>query len=152
MRAFSVGLLIAGSLAILSGCGGSSNSKLTSSAFSSAANKICSNANSQAKAVKGTSATANAASAAAIGKIVTIDDKALSQLKALSGPGALESARDRFIAETKSSAVLAEKAEAAAKAGNQTDYVSAVKALSASDQASKPAADRLDAPACASST
>ena len=151
MRTFFVGLLIAGSLALLSGCGGSSNSKLSYSAFSNAANKICTTANSQDKAVKGTSGTANAASAAGIGKVVTIDDKALSQLKALSGPGALETARDTFIAATKSSVVLAEKAEAAAKAGNQTDYVSAVKALAASDKASKPAANSLGAPACVAS-
>jgi hypothetical protein len=48
------------------------------------------------------------------GKLVTIDDKAISQLKALSGPGALDSARDAFVAEGKSSTALAMKAETAA--------------------------------------
>lgn len=82
------------------------------------------------------------------GKLVTIDDKAISQLKALSGPGALDSARDAFVAEGKSSTALAMKAETAAKTGNQTDYTSAVKALVATDQASDPAASKLGAPAC----
>jgi len=82
------------------------------------------------------------------GKLVTIDDKAISQLKALCGPGALDSARDAFVAEGKSSTALAMKAETAAKTGNQTDYTSAVKALVATDQASDPAASKLGDPAC----
>jgi len=152
MRKFTVGLLIAGSLAILSGCGGSSNSKLSYSAFSNAANKICSTATKAGNAIQGGSSTANAASAAGIGKLVTITNKALSQLKALSGGSALEAARDRFVAEGNTSVVLAKKAEAAATAGNQTEYVAAVQALSATDPVSNAAGSQLGAPACATTS
>ena len=151
MRTFFVGLLLVGSLAILSGCGGSSNSKMSYSAFSNAANKICRSADTQNKAVTGATQTANAASAAGIGKDVTITDKAISQLKALSGPGALASARDTFVAQGNATVVLAKKAEAAAKAGNQADYTTAINALAATNSASNASGSQMGAPACATS-
>jgi hypothetical protein len=152
MRIFFVGVLVVGSLAILSGCG-SSSSKLSASAFSNAANKICTTENTEAKSAgAGVTATANAASAASLAKLIAISNKNVVKLKALSGPSALESARDTFVAAVNKDAAFAQKAETAAKAGNQAEYIAAAKATNAGNAQTNRDGSKLGAPACATNS
>jgi hypothetical protein len=144
------GLLVTGSLLILTGCGGSSNSSLSYSAFSNSANKICTQLNNDTKqAGGGVSNKANAASAAAIQKILTASNGSIAKLKALNGPSALNTAMTTFVGKVESSSVFAKQAITAAKAGNQSAYVAAAKKLGAANDPTDTAASKLGAPACA---
>lgn len=145
------GLLVTGSLLILTGCGGSSNSSLSYSAFSNSANKICTQLNNDdtKQAGGGVSNKANAASAAAIQKILTASNGSIAKLKALNGPSALNTAMTTFVGKVESSSVFAKQAITAAKAGNQSAYVAAAKKLGAANDPTDTAASKLGAPACA---
>ena len=150
MRTFIAGLLAVGTMVILSACGGSSNSKLSYSAFSTAANKICASANAQAKTIeKGSSAKATAANAAIFAKLITINNKVLSSLNALSGPSALTADRDKYTALLKTDSDIAAQVEAAAKSGDQASYITEANKLGATSGESDALGSKLGAPACA---
>jgi hypothetical protein len=149
MRTIRIAMLVAGSVVLISGCG-SSNSKLSYSAFSDAAGKICTTAGSQIKAAgNGATQTANAASATALGKALSVSQKAISQLKALSGPGSLQSARDAFAANLSSQNSSIQSAITAAKSGNQSAYVAAIKSVAVADQQGNLLGSKLGAAGCA---
>jgi hypothetical protein len=140
---------VTGSLLILTGCGGSSNSSLSYSAFSNAANKICTQLNNETKATAGASNKANAASAVAIQKVLTNSNGSIAKLKALNGPSALNTAMTTFVGKVESASVFAKQAITAAKAGNQSAYVAAARKLGATNDPTDTAASKLGAPACA---
>ena len=150
MRTFLTGLLIAGSLGILSGCGGSSNSALSYSAFSTAANTICKTGNGQANAL-GAKLTAKAtpANAAIIQKEITLDTTAEAKLKALKGPAALQTARNTLVTEADTEIAAIKKVQAAAQSGNQSAYVAGAKALGPLGSQASLDGSKLGAPACA---
>jgi hypothetical protein len=143
------GLLVTGSLLILSGCGGSSNSALSYSAYSNAANKICTQLNNETKSAGSASNKADAASAAAIQKILTNSNASIAKLKALNGPSALNTAMTTFVGKVEAASAFAKQAVTAAKAGNQSAYVAAAKQLGATNDPTDTAASKLGAPACA---
>ena len=150
MRKTLAGLLVTGSLLILSGCGGSSNSALSYSAFSTAANKICTAENAaSASASGGATNKATPANAAALKKVLKVSDKYIGQLKALSGPSALVAARNTFVSDVNANAAIATKAAAAAQSGNQQAYTAAVKQLVAGNGQTNDDASKLGAPVCA---
>lgn len=150
MRKLLAGIMVVAAMAIISGCG-SSNSKLSYSAFSNAAGKICTGVNAQSKAAGSLTTTANAANAATLTKVISISNKALTKLKALQGPSALESARDTFAGDITAQTTLFQKAATAAKAGNQAEYVADAKSASAANQTTNTDASKLGAPSCATS-
>jgi hypothetical protein len=143
------GLLVTGSLLILTGCGGSSNSALSYSAFSNSANKICTQLNNETKSSASASNKADAASAAAIQKILTNSNASIAKLKALNGPSALNASMTTFVGKVEAASVFAKQAVTAAKAGNQSAYVAAAKKLGATNDPTDTAASKLGAPACA---
>jgi hypothetical protein len=143
------GLLVTGSLLILTGCGGSSNSSLSYSAFSNAANKICTQLNNETKSSASASNKADATSAAAIQKILTNSNASIAKLKALNGPSALNASMTTFVGKVEAASEFAKQAVTAAKAGNQSAYVAAAKKLGATNDPTDTAASKLGAPACA---
>ena len=152
MRTFVTGLLVAGSLLILSACGGSSNSKLSYSAFSTAANKICKAENAQSAAAGGgATAAATPANAAALKKVLAVSDKSLAKLKALSGPSALVAAKNTFVDDVTANSAIARKAITAATNRDQAAYTAAFKQLQATSSQTNADASKLGAPVCAQS-
>jgi hypothetical protein len=149
MRTIRMAVLIAASIVVISGCG-SSNSKLSYSAFSNAASAICLSSGSQIKAAGNQATdTANAASASALSKALTLSQKAVSKLKALSGPSSLQSARDTLTTNLDSQNSAIQAAITAAKAGNHSAYISALKNVGALNRQSNTLGSKLGAAGCA---
>jgi hypothetical protein len=123
---------------------------LSYSAFSNAADAICTSTGSQIKAAgnKATS-TANAASATALSTALAISQKGLAKLKALQGPSSLQSARDALAANLSSQNSAIQTAITAAKAGDQSGYVSALKGLPPLSQQANTLGSKLGAASCA---
>jgi hypothetical protein len=147
-----------GTMVALAGCGGSSNSSSTYSnsglsygAFSSAAQAICSAANTAAKGASA-STQANAASAAGLAKTVTAAQDAVNKLKALSGGGPLSAARDTFVANVNQQVAAAKSAEADASSGNQSGYNTEVAQLQSLNGQGNADGSKLGAPACATNS
>jgi hypothetical protein len=148
MRRVALLLAVAGVTALLAGCG-SSNKSLSYSGFSNAADKICQTVTSQTKAAGQLTATPNAANAKIISKVVSAADSGIGKLKALKGPSALETARDAFVATVQQETNSANAMISAAKAGNESGYVSAAQQLNGIDQQSNLDGSKLGAPDCA---
>jgi excinuclease UvrABC ATPase subunit len=148
MRRFRLTIPLIGSLVVIAGCGGSSNSKLSYAAFSSAADKICSTANSAAKTNGQVTAQATPANAAKIDKVITLANDAIKKFQALSGPAALESVRDEVVANLQAEVKTAQAASTAAKSGDQTTYTAAIEQLAQQSQASNSIGAKLGASNC----
>ncbi len=150
MRRFRLAIPLVGSLAVIAGCGGSSNSKLSYAAFSAAADKICSNANAQSKAAgSGVTAQATPANAAKIDKVVPIAQDALKKFQALKGPDSLQPATQATIDDLNQQIKAAQDASNAAKSGNQSAYIAALQQLQSLSQQSKVNGSKLGAKNCA---
>jgi hypothetical protein len=148
MRFLSLGVLVAGALGLLSACGGSSNSSLSYSAFSNAANKICQDENVRASAAGTVTSTADAANAAVIARLADIQQAGIGKLKALKGPTALESARDAFVSDLSQATAIAKSIADAAKSGDQSRFVSLGQQLTAGSTKRHNDGAQLGAPAC----
>lgn len=148
MRRFRLAIPLVGSLVLVAGCGGSSNSKLSYAAFSAAADKICSNANSQAKAFQGISTQATAANAEKIDKVVPIAQDAVKKFHALKGPDSLQAAAQASINDLNQEIKAAQDASNAAKAGDQAAYETAIQQLAVSSQQSNTDGSKLGAANC----
>lgn len=150
MRRFRLAIPLVGSLVVIAGCGGSSNSKLSYAAFSSAADKICSSANSQTKSIgAGVTDQATPANAAKIDKVVPIAQDALKKFEALKGPDSLQAAAQTTVDNLNQQIKAAQDASNAAKAGNQAAYDAALQQLQSLSQQSKVAGSKLGAKNCA---
>jgi hypothetical protein len=153
MRRFRLAIPLIASLLVIAGCGGSSNSKLSYAAFSAAADKICSNANSQSSSVgSGVTTDATAANAAKIDKVVSVAQDALKKLEALKPPDALQPAAQAVINDLNQEIKAAQDASNAAKAGNQAAYVAALQQLQSLTHQSSTDGSKLGAPNCAKSS
>ncbi len=148
MRRFRLVIPLLGSLVLIAGCGGSSNSKLSYAAFSAAADKICANANSQAKAFQGVTTQATAANAAKIDKIVPIAQDAVKKFQALKGPDSLQAAAQTAINDLNQEIKAAQDASNAAKAGDQAAYDAALQQLATTSQQSNADGSKLGAANC----
>jgi excinuclease UvrABC ATPase subunit len=148
MRRFRLVIPLLGSLVLIAGCGGSSNSKLSYAAFSAAADKICANANSQAKAFQSVTLQATAANAAKIDKIVPIAQDAVKKFQALKGPDSLQAAAQTAINDLNQEIKAAQDASNAAKAGDQAAYDAALQQLAATAQQSNTDGSKLGAANC----
>jgi hypothetical protein len=147
MRLIRLAIPIVGSLVLIAGCG-SSNSKLSYSAFSDAANALCKSGNAQVKASGSATSTANAANADTIDKVIKVANDTISKFKALSGPAALESARDVVVTDLGQTVTSAQAASSAARSGNQPAYDAAVKQLGSQDRQTNTDSSKLGAPDC----
>ncbi len=148
MRRFRLAIPLVGSLVVIAGCGGSSNSKLSYAAFSAAADKICSSANASARAIGQVTLTANAANAAKIDKVVSLANDAIKKFQDLSGPAALESVRDDVVSNLQAQVKTAQTASTAAKSGDNTTYTAALEQLSQQSKAANTTGSKLGAANC----
>lgn len=148
MRRFRLAIPLIGSLLVIAGCGGSSNSKLSYAAFSSAADKICSNANSAARANGRVSTQATPANAAKINKVIDLANNAIKKFQALQGPAALQSARDEVVSDLQAQVKTAQTASTAAKNGDQTTYDAALQQLAQQSTAANTLGSKLGAANC----
>jgi excinuclease UvrABC ATPase subunit len=149
-RRLRLAIPLVGSLVVIAGCGGSSNSKLSYAAFSAAADKICSNANAQSKSAgAGVTGEATAANAAKIDKIVPIAQDALKKFQALKGPDSLQAAAQTAEDNLNQQIKAAQDASTAAKAGDQAAYNAALLQLQSLSNSAKTAGSKLGAKNCA---
>jgi hypothetical protein len=148
MRRFRLAIPLVGSLVVIAGCGGSSNSKLTYAAFSAAADKICSSANSGARSIGRVSTQATPANAPKIDKVISLANDAIKKFQALNGPAALESARDEVVADLQAQIKTAQAASTAAKNSDQTTYTAALEQLVQQSQAANTLGSKLGAANC----
>jgi hypothetical protein len=149
MRYIKLGGGLLASLAILSGCG-SSNSTLSYSAFSNAADKICSSTTSEVGALNlNSDQQASPSAASALSKALADGNAAISKLKALKGPSALESTLGTFVGNYQQQAAAIQSMISAAKSSDQSGYVSAGQTLSSLEQQGNADGSQLGAASCA---
>ncbi len=148
MRTFRLAMPLIASLVLIAGCGGSSNSKLSYAAFSAAADKICSSANSSAKSIGGVTSQATPANAPKIDKVINLANAAIKKFQALQGPPALESARDAVVSDLQAQVKTAQAASTAAKNSDQTTYTAALEQLQQQSQAANTLGSKLGAANC----
>jgi len=149
---------VACAVLVLAGCGGSSSSSnggLSSSAFSSAANAICKDVNTATNAAGQPSEPTDVESAASAATVLAADvgfiQGADQKLKALSGPSALESARDAFVSKNEEGLTGLQAMMSAARSGDTAAYDAAAAKLEPLGQASGDLGAKLG-PDCADST
>ena len=152
-------MAIAASLGILAGCGGASNTTLSYSAFSTAANAICKNFKAELKKA-GTAEQAVVAVPGSLPSAVPIVTKlgteiqdAVAKFNALSGPAALQSARDKLVSALDQFQTPIQNMISAARSDNTVAFNSAVTQLHAAGRSGggQAASSELGAPACSSS-
>ncbi len=148
MRRFRLAIPLIGSLVVIAGCGGSSNSKLSYAAFSVAADKICSSSNSAAKSIGAVTAQATPANAAKIDKVISVANDAIKRFQALDGPAALQSVRDEVVAQLQAQVKTAQAASNAAKSGDQTTYTAAIQQLAQQSSTANDIGSKLGAKNC----
>jgi len=138
-----VGCVAAASLAV-AGCGGGSSSTttgasgatgsapLSQSEFASQANAICKEANTKQEALK-PPPTGGPASGFEpfITQSLAITQPLLTQLEALTPPSNLQSDWDKLLADAKAKEALVQKALAAAKANDTSQFSAAIKQVQA---------------------
>jgi hypothetical protein len=138
-------MVIAASLGIVAGCGGTSNTTLSYSAFSTAANAICNNVGAEANALAlATPLTSLSEARAKFTKLATDIQDAAAKLKALSGPAALESARDKLVSVIDQTLAIVQNMS---NAGSEAAFNSEISRLHAAPNAHQ-ASSELGAPAC----
>lgn len=145
MRTLRDLMAIAASLGILAGCGGASNTTLSYSAFSTAANSICKNTEAAAKAVGHASSLSG--EVPVFTKYATELQDAAAKLKALSGPAALESARDKVVSALDQLQTSLQNLISDARSDNQVAF-QAAQARFQAPAGAQAAASELGAPAC----
>ena len=137
------GCVAVGALA-LAGCGGGSSSSttgasgasgsapLSQSAFVSQANALCKEGNTKVEALKPPPSGGTPSDFVPyLTQSVAITQPLLASLEALTPPSNLQSDWDKLIADAKAKAALAEKALAAAKANDSSQFNAAIKQLQA---------------------
>ena len=152
MRKLGTLVPVIGVVVMLAGCGSSSssNSQLSYSAFSNAADTICKTATANGgSSLNGVSPTANATTGKAISSAVTAVEAAVPKLQALSGPSSLESVRDSFVSNTNKTITILKSAASAANSGDQTAFVAALQQAAPLVQTTNSEGSQLGAPNCA---
>jgi hypothetical protein len=126
------------------------NAELSSGGFRAAADAICKSSNAQVTATSsGISHEADAASATALGDVISILREGESELEALSGPRTLEAARDALVSALEQEISTAQSASAAAKAGKQASFDVALDRVAAETREAHADGSMLGAPDCA---
>lgn len=141
------------SLAI-AGCGGGddgeSNAGLSYSELGQEMNKICTEYNPRFEAASDKLTGKAAQDVPAFDELVQIADEGTAKFKALDPPSELQADFDNFISLTDQQLTTIKQAQAAAKAGDQQEYVSTLKEIQQSnlDEQSDEAASKLGAAEC----
>jgi hypothetical protein len=145
------GLKVVAAVAVLgvAGCGGSddSNKTLSYSDFSKQANEICKTANDKSAGAKLTNDLK--ANAAVLDQQIPNVESALADFKKLNPPDELKPDFDKFLSISEQQLASAKKARDAAKAGDQTGFVAALKAAVPLQAQSHEAGSKLGAAECA---
>jgi hypothetical protein len=132
----------------VAGCGGGdSNKTLSYSDFGKKANEICKDANTKVNAAG--KATGNAQTDAPIlAKVIVVIKDSSKKFAELKPPTELQADFDTFKSVTEQQISQAEKAEAAAKAGDQAGYIAVIKGSQSLGKQSDAAASKLGAIEC----
>jgi hypothetical protein len=132
----------------VAGCGGGDDNKaLSYSAFGEKANEICKDTNAKIQAAG--QATGNAQTdAPVLAKVIPLIKDANSKFKDLKPPAKLKATFDEFNSTTDQQIAQAEKAETAAKAGDQAAYSQILKDTQPLGAKSDAAASKLGAVEC----
>jgi hypothetical protein len=146
------GFVAVATVAVLgvAGCGGGgsgSNKKLSYSDFSTQANDICKTANAKSAGAKLTNDLK--ADAAVLDQQIPSVESALADFKKLNPPDELKADYDKFLSISDQQLASAKKARDAAKAGDQTGFVTALKAAAPLQAQSHAEGSKLGAAECA---
>jgi hypothetical protein len=133
----------------VAGCGGGSNKALSYSAFGKKADEVCASENAKVKLVTAKLTGQAQQDAPVYDELIPKLKAAGDKFKALKPPEQLKPDFDRFNSITDQQIAGAEKAQAAAKAGDQAGYVQSVNDLKPLGQESNLAASKLGAAVCA---
>jgi hypothetical protein len=145
------GLKVVAAVAALgvAGCGGSSNKALSYSDFSTKANDICKSVSSKTDSI-GSKLTGEAASDAPVyDKLIPAVQQGRDDLAKLKPPEQLKADLNSFLSITDQQIANAKKAQAAAKAGDQSGYIAIVKATQPLQKQSNVEGSKLGAADCA---
>jgi hypothetical protein len=146
------GLKVVAAIAVLgvAGCGGDdSNKALSYSDFSKKADEICVDVNAKTDAI-GSKITGKAETDAPVyAELLPVVQQGRDDFAALEPPDELKANFDNFLSITDEQIASAKKAEAAAKAGDQAEYVAILKATQPIQQQSNLEASKLGAAECA---
>jgi hypothetical protein len=147
------GLKVVAAVAVLAvaGCGGDddSNKSLSYSDFGKEADAICSDVNAKTDPI-GQKLTGKVENDAPLyGQLIAAVEEGRDKFADLEPPDELKANFDNFLSITDQQIANAKKAEAAAKAGDQAQYVAIVKATQPLQQQSNAEASKLGAAVCA---
>ena len=131
------------------GCGGSSsNSGLSYSAFSQAANNICKDGDTALKALDSLHPTSLAGVVAPLKQGDSVIDGVIGKLQGLKGPSALTSARDTYVADFQQASSDIKSMISAAQSNSLSGFKSGALAFQALKGKAKTDGSKLGATAC----
>jgi hypothetical protein len=147
------GIKVITAVAVLgvAGCGGDddSNKALSYSDFSKQANEICQKVNDKTDPIGAKLTGKVETDAPVFAELIPEIQKGRDEFADLKPPEELKPTVDSFLAITDQQISQAKKAEAAAKAGDQAEYISIVKATQPLSARSKVEGSKLGAAECA---
>jgi hypothetical protein len=133
----------------VAGCGGDDNKTLSYSDFGKKADAICADVNAKTDTI-GQKLNGKAANDAPYySQLIPAVEQGRKDFADLKPPEELKADFDKFLSITDQQIANAKKAEAAAKAGNQAEYIGIIKATQPIQEQSNLAASKLGAATCA---
>jgi hypothetical protein len=146
------GLMAAAACAALAvaGCGGGDDNKtLSYSDFGKKADEICTDVNAKTDPIGAKLNGKVDNDAQYYSQLIPAVEQGRKDFAELKPPDELKPDFDKFLAATDQQIANAKKAEAAAKAGNQAEYIATIKSTQPIQQESNAAASKLGAAVCA---
>jgi hypothetical protein len=146
------GLKVVAAVAALgvAGCGGGDDNKtLSYSDFGKKADEVCTQVNAKTDPI-GAKLTGKVANDAPLyPQLIAAVEQGRKDFADLKPPDELKADYDKFLSVTDQQIANAKKAEAAAKAGNQAEYIAIVKSTQPLQEQSNAAASKLGSAVCA---
>jgi PHD/YefM family antitoxin component YafN of YafNO toxin-antitoxin module len=142
--------LAASAALAVAGCGGGDDNKtLSYSDFGKKADEVCTQVNAKTDPI-GSKLTGKVDNDAQYySQLIPAVEQGRKDFADLKPPSELKADYDKFLSITDQQIANAKKAEAAAKAGNQAEYIAILKATQPLQQESNAAASKLGAAVCA---
>lgn len=142
--------LVAGAALAVAGCGGGSDNKtLSYSDFGKKADAVCTQVNAKTDPI-GSKLTGKADNDAQYySQLIPAVEQGRKDFADLKPPDELKSYYDTFLSVTDQQIAAAKKAEAAAKAGDQAGYITALQSAKPLQAQSNAAASKLGSAVCA---
>jgi len=133
----------------VAGCGGDDNKTLSYSDFGKKADEVCTQVNAKTDPIGAKLNGKVANDAPLYPQLIAAVEQGRKDFGELKPPDELTADYDKFLSVTDQQIANAKKAEAAAKAGDQAEYIAIVKATQPLQQQSNLAASKLGAAVCA---